>query len=185
MKSFMVSAYTILLLGFATVAQTAETDAVCPVSGKKAAKVSMSHNGGEVYFCCKNCRKAFKKDASKFSAKANEQLIKTGQASQQKCPISGGKMKSGTELDVDGVSVAFCCKNCRKKVDQASGDEKLAMVFGDGAKCGQEKWAEVAATACFPPRWMGSGGLTLGLAVGDNRAMEMRAVARIPSWPLR
>jgi YHS domain-containing protein len=133
MKSFMVSAYAILLLGFATVAQTAETDAVCPVSGKKAAKVSMSHNGGEVYFCCKNCRKTFKKDASKFSVKANEQLIKTGQASQQKCPISGGKMKNGTELDVDGVSVAFCCKNCRKKVDQASGDEKLAMVFGDEA----------------------------------------------------
>lgn len=133
MKVFIVPMLAILLFGFAPAAQTAEADAVCPVSGKKAAKVSVDHNGGEVYFCCKNCLKAFKEDASKFSTKANEQLIKTGQANQQKCPISGGKMKSGTALEVDGVPVAFCCKNCRKKVDQASGDEKLALVFGDEA----------------------------------------------------
>ena len=133
MKNFIVPILTILSLGVSVATQAAETDAMCPVSGKKAAKVSVNYHGGEVYFCCKNCLKAFNSDTSKFSTKANEQLIETGQASQQKCPISGGKMKSGTELKVDGIPVAFCCKNCRKKVAQASGGEKLALVFGDEA----------------------------------------------------
>ena len=133
MKSSLVSALAIILvLGFVSTACAAD-DAVCPVSGKKAKKVSTEYHGGAVYFCCKNCLKAFEADSNKFSVKANEQLIKTGQASQEKCPISGGKMKQGTALDVDGIPVAFCCKNCRKKVDQASGDAKLALVFGDDA----------------------------------------------------
>ncbi len=133
MKMFAVCASAVLILSFTVAAHAADTDLLCPVSGKKVGKVSANHNGGEVYFCCKNCLKAFKQNASKFSAKANEQLVKSGQATQQKCPISGGKIKSGTELDVDGVPVAFCCKNCRKKVDQASGDEQLKLVFGDEA----------------------------------------------------
>ena len=133
MKSFIICASAVLTLGVAVAVQAADVDVLCPVSGKKAGKVSVSHNGGDVYLCCKNCLKAFKQDASKFSTKANEQLVKSGQVSQQKCPISGGKIKSGTELDVDGVAVAFCCKNCRKKVDQASGDEQLDLVFGDKA----------------------------------------------------
>ena len=135
MKSLLFSALPVLLLGFVSFACAADTDKgmICPVSGKKATKVSIEYHGGEVYFCCKNCLKAFQADSKKFSVKANEQLIKTGQASQEKCPISGGKMKQGTALDVDGIPVAFCCKNCRKKVDQATGDEKLALVFGDDA----------------------------------------------------
>ena len=135
MKNLLVSALIVLILGFvSTVCDAdAEKGMVCPVSGKKATKVSAEYHGGEVYFCCKNCLKAFQADSAKFSVKANEQLIKTGQASQEKCPISGGKMKQGTALDVDGIPVAFCCKNCRKKVDQASGDAKLALVFGDDA----------------------------------------------------
>lgn len=135
MKSLLFSALPVLLLGFVSAVCAADTDKgmICPVSGKKATKVSVEYHGGEVYFCCKNCLKAFQADSKKFSVKANEQLIKTGQASQEKCPISGGKMKQGTALDVDGIPVAFCCKNCRKKVDQATGDEKLALVFGDDA----------------------------------------------------
>ena len=135
MKSLLFSALPILLLGFVSAVCAADTDKgmICPVSGKKATKVSIEYHGGEVYFCCKNCLKAFQADSKKFSVKANEQLIKTGQASQEKCPISGGKMKQGTALDVDGIPVAFCCKNCRKKVDEATGDAKLALVFGDDA----------------------------------------------------
>ena len=135
MKSLLFSALPVLLLGFVSVVCAADTDKgmICPVSGKKATKVSAEYHGGEVYFCCKNCLKAFQADSKKFSVKANEQLIKTGQASQEKCPISGGKMKQGTALDVDGIPVAFCCKNCRKKVDESTGDAKLALVFGDDA----------------------------------------------------
>ena len=135
MKSLLFSALPVLLLGFVSAVCAADTDKgmICPVSGKKATKVSVEYHGGEVYFCCKNCLKAFQADSVKFSVKANEQLIKTGQASQEKCPISGGKMKQGTALDVDGIPVAFCCKNCRKKVHEATGDAKLALVFGDDA----------------------------------------------------
>ncbi|MEC7695643.1 MAG: hypothetical protein VYA11_00945 [Planctomycetota bacterium] len=135
MKSLLFSALPVLLLGFVSAVCAADTDQgmICPVSGQKATKVSAEYHGGEVYFCCKNCLKAFQADSKKFSVKANEQLIKTGQASQEKCPISGGKMKQGTALDVDGIPVAFCCKNCRKKVDEATGDAKLALVFGDDA----------------------------------------------------
>ncbi len=135
MKSLIVSTLAVLLLCFVPTVRSANTDkaTICPVSGKKATKVSTEYHGGEVYFCCKNCLKAFQADANKFAVKANEQLIKTGQASQEKCPISGGKIKQDTALDVDGIPVAFCCKNCRKKVDQASGDAKLALVFGNEA----------------------------------------------------
>ena len=135
MKRLLVSTLPVLLLGFVSAVCVADTDKgmICPVSGKKATKVSIEYHGGEVYFCCKNCLKAFQADSKKFAVKANEQLIKTGQASQEKCPISGGKMKQGTALDVNGIPVAFCCKNCRKKVDKATGDAKLALVFGDDA----------------------------------------------------
>ena len=135
MRISIVSIGALLLLCIVYTVQAADAAkaTVCPVSGKKVTKVSTEYHGGEVYFCCKNCLKAFQADADKFAVKANEQLIKTGQASQEKCPISGGKMKQGTTLDVDGIPVAFCCKNCRKKVDEASGDAKLALVFGNEA----------------------------------------------------
>lgn len=135
MKNFIVVTMLVALAcGLTAVTTAAEpAAAVCPVSGKKAGKVSTAHNGGEVYFCCKKCLKAFKQDKDQFSTKANQQLVMTGQVSQKKCPISGGKIKSGTELAVGGVDVAFCCKNCRKKVDEADGDDQLTLVFGDEA----------------------------------------------------
>tara|TARA_Y100001934_G_C12217467_1_gene709108 strand:+ start:660 stop:1094 length:435 start_codon:yes stop_codon:yes gene_type:complete len=135
MKNLIVFIFTFLLSGFISIVTVADADeaAVCPVSGKPATKVATEYHGGEVYFCCKNCLKAFAADSDKYSVKANEQLVKTGQAIQEKCPISGGKVKQGTALEVDGIPVAFCCKNCRKKVDQATGDAKLALVFGNEA----------------------------------------------------
>ena len=135
MKNLIVFIFTFLLSGFISIVTVADADeaAVCPVSGKPATKVATEYHGGEVYFCCKNCLKAFAADSDKYSVKANEQLVKTGQAVQEKCPISGGKVKQGTALEVDGIPVAFCCKNCRKKVDQATGDAKLALVFGNEA----------------------------------------------------
>ena len=135
MKNLIVFIFTFLLSGFIPIVTVADADeaAVCPISGKPATKVATEYHGGEVYFCCKNCLKAFAADSDKYSVKANEQLVKTGQAIQEKCPISGGKVKQGTALEVDGIPVAFCCKNCRKKVDQATGDAKLALVFGNEA----------------------------------------------------
>ena len=53
---------------------------------------------------------------------------------QKACPLSGGPVKAGTEVDIDGVEVGFCCNNCKGKVEGASGDEKITMVFGDVSK---------------------------------------------------
>ena len=58
MQSSLVSTLAILLLGFVSTACAAD-DAVCPVSGKKAKKVSTEYHGGAVYFCCKNCSLIF------------------------------------------------------------------------------------------------------------------------------
>ncbi len=102
----------------------------CPVSGKKVnPKCTTDYKGGKVCFCCGNCLKAFKKDSSKFAAKANHQLVVTGQAKQTKCPFSGGKMKDGTEVKVKGVAVKFCCKKCKGKAE--SSEDKIAAVFND------------------------------------------------------
>ena len=106
----------------------------CPVSGKAVnPDATVDYKGGEVYFCCENCPKAFAKDTAKFATKANHQLIMTGQAAQAKCPISGKKTKDTSALDVAGVSVVFCCDSCKGKVDKAEGDAQLDLVFGDKA----------------------------------------------------
>lgn len=108
--------------------------AKCPVSGKDALEDKfVEHNGGKVYFCCAGCPDAFKKDTAKYATKANQQLVSTKQASQAKCPLSGGKLNPATKIDVGGTEVCFCCNNCKGKVEAASGDAQLEMVFSDAA----------------------------------------------------
>ena len=110
------------------------SNAKCPISGKDVDEdASIEYKDSDLYFCCNGCPKAFQKDTAKFATKANQQLVVTGQAVQEKCPISGGKTKDGTALAVGGVEVSFCCKNCRKKVDGESGDAQLDLVFGETA----------------------------------------------------
>ena len=59
----------------------------CPVSGQPVdAAATEKYLGKDVYFCCENCPKAFKKDTKKFANKANHQLVLTGQAIQVACP---------------------------------------------------------------------------------------------------
>lgn len=107
---------------------------LCPVSGKAVkAESSVDYKGGKVYFCCDKCPAAFEKDTAKFSTKANLQLVATGQAKQVKCPITGKDLNDATAIEVGGVTVAFCCNNCKGKVTKAEGDEQLNLVFGDAA----------------------------------------------------
>lgn len=104
----------------------------CPISGKPAkAKATAKYHGKDVYFCCKNCVKAFRANPDKFATKANAQLVQTGQAVQVACPLSGKKCKAGTEVEVDGVKVAFCCNHCQEKVAKADADGKRKLVFAN------------------------------------------------------
>jgi YHS domain-containing protein len=129
-----------LLLGFVLVAAGSlasdkkapkEWKALCPVSGKAAVKsVSADYRGGKVYFCCPGCIAPFKKNTAKYAAKANEQLVVTGQAKQVACPITGRPVNPAKSLEVGGVKVCFCCGGCQGKVKKADAAEQIDLVFG-------------------------------------------------------
>ena len=85
----------------------------CPISGKPVKEdKTVAYKKGKVYFCCGGCPSAFKKllkpkkgDSGKGSiargtklAKANHQLVATGQAKQAKCPIAGRPTKAATAI---------------------------------------------------------------------------------------
>ena len=112
-----------------------EFKANCVVAKDKAAKEdkSVEYRGGKIYFCCGGCPEAFKKDKAKFSTRANMQLVSTGQAKQAKCPISGEALNADTKIKVGDAEVAFCCNNCKGKVEKATGDDQLALVYSDKA----------------------------------------------------
>ena len=91
--------------------ETKEFKATCPVSGKAAKKESSLNysRGKKVYFCCDNCPKAFKADRKKFAAKANLQLLQTGQIVQVVCPLLGKPMNKSKTIKISGTEVALCC----------------------------------------------------------------------------
>lgn len=108
--------------------------AKCPVSGKECKEdTGVAYKGAKVYFCCNNCPKAFAKDTSKFAAKANMQLVATGQAKEVKCPLSGQDLNPETKIEVAGTDVCFCCNKCKAAVSKLTGDEQIEKVYGDKA----------------------------------------------------
>jgi YHS domain-containing protein len=110
-------------------------NAKCPVSGKPIkANDWVAFENGKIYFCCENCPAAFKKDPSKYAAKAHLQMVQTGQLQEFACPLTGKPLNPSTAIDVGGVTVAFCCNNCKGKVEKASGDDKISLVFKDISK---------------------------------------------------
>jgi len=116
----------------ASAADSALANCKCPISGKAVdAEKFSDYNGGKVYFCCGVCKGKFDKDSTAFTAKANHQLVCSGQFAQKACPLTGGKVKEGTEVDIAGVKVSFCCPNCKGKAAKATGDEQIKLVFGD------------------------------------------------------
>jgi len=123
------------LLAIAMVAEAADvSNAKCPISGKPAKEeAAVDFEGGKVYLCCQNCPKAFEADTKKFATKAHHQMVVTGQAKQEKCPFSGRPCKADQTTDVDGVKVAFCCPNCKAKVEKADAGEQMELCFGAAA----------------------------------------------------
>ena len=110
--------------------------AKCPVSGEKvAADTGTDYKGAKVYFCCNMCPKKFASasgaEKAKFSAKANMQLVATGQAKEIKCPFTGKDLNPATKIKVDGTDVCFCCNNCKGSAEKLTGDEQIEKVFGD------------------------------------------------------
>ncbi|MBX3411989.1 MAG: YHS domain-containing protein [Pirellulales bacterium] len=112
-----------------------EFSAKCVVSGAPAKEAnSVAYKGKKVYFCCQNCPKAFEADPEKFANKAAAQLLATKQIVQVACPLAGKPVNPEQTVEVAGSTVAFCCGGCKGKAAKASGDDLLALVFGDLAK---------------------------------------------------
>jgi len=108
----------------------APKEAKCPVSGKGCnPEKSAEFAGGQVYFCCGNCAGAFKADSKKFAAKAHQQMVSTGQLVQKGCPFSGNPVKENTTISIGDAEVGFCCPGCKGKVEKASPEEQVTMVF--------------------------------------------------------
>ena len=121
------------LAAAALAAPATKVEPMCPVSGHACSPdATAEFEGGKVCFCCEKCVKAFAADPAKFTAKARQQLAVTGQMVQKGCPMSGGPVKAGTQIDVGGLAVGFCCNNCKGKVEKAAADEQVNLVFGSG-----------------------------------------------------
>ena len=127
----------VLLVAGATVV-TADVDlkgVKCVVQKKGATEgKSADYRDGKVYFCCGNCLGKFTADNKKFVVKANYQLVATKQYEQKVCPLTGRELNPETAVKLVGVKVAFCCNNCKGKVESAEDDAaKLKLVFADKA----------------------------------------------------
>ena len=132
----LIASVLVAALGALSIAEDeAEGYAVtCPVSGKEIDKeVKVDYKDGQVFFCCPGCPGPFKRDTAKFAAFANAQLVATGQYQAKACPITGKKINPETAVVVAGVKVAFCCNDCKGKVEKAEGPAKIELVFNDKA----------------------------------------------------
>ena len=143
-RLFFVSMMAVLLLAMpgsiAAENQTADKDkefkATCPVSGKPAIETSVlaGPKDTKVYFCCKNCPKAYQANPEKFALKVSRQLLETGQIVQVGCPISGQAVNEETLVEVGEAKAGFCCEKCEAKYAEASDDDKLKILFANFKK---------------------------------------------------
>ena len=117
-----------------TIAADGEAKAVCPVAGKPANPAqTVEYKGATISLCCGNCKAAFTKNPAKFAAKANLQLVATGQAKQVSCPFAGKPVNPDQSVTVAGTEVQFCCGNCKAKAAKAEGDDQIKLIFDDKA----------------------------------------------------
>ncbi len=130
-----LAALTLIAVGSLRAADEKKPELKCPVSGKAVnADYKVAFNGGEVEFCCPNCPKAFNANSEKFAAKANLQLVQSGQLKQVKCPLTKRPMAADKTVEVEGVTVALCCGGCLAKAKKVSGDELITLLFQDTSK---------------------------------------------------
>ncbi len=126
----------------------------CPVTGEGVSKeVSIDYMRGKLYFSSTECIDKFRADRFTYEAKANAQLVITGQFKQTRCPLSGDEFALGIKTKVCGVDVRFCSADCLKKAKRASADERAELVFVKGFDKGfamQQKTAGSTQSAAAP-----------------------------------
>ena len=138
MRKTLVQAATLAAITVAVAVAAEKADkpkdcGKCPLSGGPAKEsISVDYKGKKVYFCCNGCPGNFDKKNPEHVAKANHQLLVSGQMLQTGCPFSGGKINPDAVVEFEGVKVGFCCGNCKKKFEKA--EDKFATVFADVKK---------------------------------------------------
>ena len=106
----------------------------CVVSGKTVTRDCVAaYKKGNVYFDCNSSRLEFLQHQSKFTTKANHQLVVTGQYLQARCPF---RQVAVAELDpvvsLAGVKIRFCCQGCQSKLsDLNSVEQQISFLFAD------------------------------------------------------
>ena len=99
-----------------------------------APETSHEYKGGRIYFCCFGCPGVFDNDPSKFTTRANRQLVATLQTRQHKCPLCGGDLEPKTTIVLTGARVVFCGAKCSQQVEKLKDEEEqLELVFGEEA----------------------------------------------------
>ena len=135
-RKLMLSAVAVVAVAGATVvAAEINLDGVkCVVAPRPAdASKSAEYKDGKVFFCCGNCAGKFAAAPDKFATASNAQLVATKQYEQKACPLSGGPLNKETAIKVAGAKVAFCCNNCKGKVQSADEKEQVELVFSEKA----------------------------------------------------
>ncbi|MEM1226645.1 MAG: hypothetical protein AAGJ40_13170 [Planctomycetota bacterium] len=101
------------------------------VKGKKV----MEYKGADLYLCCSSCVKRMTKTPEKYEAKANHQLVQTGQFVQMACPVSGEAISDSSPmlkigLETGEVAVYFSSDEHKAKVASLEAEEQVETVFG-------------------------------------------------------
>ena len=102
------------------------------VKGKKV----FDYKDGKLFLCCSSCVKKMERDPGKYEAKANHQLVYTGQYKQHACPLSGETVTNESpEFEVDGgdlgaVTVRVSSKECVDQLAAMELGDQIKSVFG-------------------------------------------------------
>jgi YHS domain-containing protein len=115
--------------GRSTDAATAvKLQAACPVTGEQIDKsVYEDHEGKRVYFCCADCKGAFKADPARYIQKMEAEGITVARL-QTECPVMGNKIDKAVYVDRGGKRVYFCCPGCESRLT----DKRIAELEAQG-----------------------------------------------------
>lgn len=96
---------------------------VCVVSGEKLGEMGepfvIEHQGQQVKFCCKGCKKDFDADPKKFMTKIEEAAKKVKKYPAKTCLLSGEPLPADGPASIyKGQEFKFCCEDCQKKFDK-------------------------------------------------------------------
>lgn len=103
----------------------------CPVSGSFAVPSAWTDFvGGRLHFCCADILPHFEPEQPAHRTAANIQLAITGQAIQQKCPVSGREVTGEWIRIVAGVPIRFANKLARDRFLENGPLHQREVLFG-------------------------------------------------------